>query len=90
MTGNIVQSQQDVGVTLAVYMERLDTYISTQSELNRTICSTLEALDNRMDDIHSWRSKVYGAKTTLLAVGFLVVHTTAVMGGFLALIKWAN
>jgi hypothetical protein len=90
MSASTVQAQQDVGVTLAVYMERLDTYISTQSELNRTICSTLEALDNRLDDMHSWRSKVYGAKTTLLAIGFLVVHTTAVMGGFLALVKWAN
>ena len=85
-----VQSQQDVGVQLAVYMERLDTYIVTQSELNRTICNTLEALDGRMDDIQSWRSKVYGVKTTLLAVGLLVVHPTAVMGGFLALVKWAN
>lgn len=85
-----VKAQQDVGVQLAVYMERLDTYISTQSELNRTICSTLSALDSRMDDIQSWRSKVYGAKTTLLIVGLLVVHTTAVMGGFLALVKWVN
>ena len=85
-----VKPPQDVGLSLAVYMERLDTYIATQSDLNRTICSTLEALDSRMDDIQSWRSKVYGAKTTLLAVGLLVVHTTAVMGGFFALVKWAN
>ena len=35
-------------------------------------------------------TEIYGAKTALSAVGILFVHTMAVMGGFLALIKWAD
>lgn len=75
---------------LAVYMERLDTYIESQTALNETLCKRLESIDGRLDDVQMWRSKIYGAKTALAVVGLLMVHTTAVMGGFLALIKWAD
>jgi len=77
-------------VQLAVYMERLDSYIQSQTNLNTTLCKRLEEIDGRLDDVQYWRSKIYGARTALVAVGILVVHTTAVMGGFLALIKWGN
>ena len=79
-----------VQIDLARYMERLDSYIEGQTELNRNLCSRLEALDERLDDVQLWRTKIYGAKTALSAVGILFVHTMAVMGGFLALVKWAN
>ena len=80
----------DVAINVAVYMERLDSYIQSQTALNRTLCARLEKIDERLDDVQYWRSKIYGARTALVAVGILVVHTTAVMGGFLALIKWTN
>ena len=77
-------------VKLAVYMERLDSYIESQTALNKTLCVRLEKLDERLDDVQFWRNKIYGARTALVAVGLLMVHTTAVMGGFLALIKLAD
>ena len=77
-------------VKLAIYMERLDSYIESQTALNKTLCVRLEKLDERLDDVQYWRSRIYGARTALVAVGLLMVHTTAVMGGFLALIKWAD
>lgn len=77
-------------VKLAVYMERLDSYIESQTTLNKTLCARLEKLDERLDDVQFWRSKIYGARTALIAVGLLMVHTTAVMSGFLAIIKWSN
>ena len=77
-------------INLAVYMERLDSYIASQTALNETLCARLEKIDGRLDDVQYWRSKIYGARTAVVAVGILVVHTTAVMVGFLALLKWAN
>jgi len=77
-------------VNLAIYMERLDTYIQSQTALNKTLCASLESLDGRLDDVQFWRSKIYGARTALIAVGLLVIHTTAVMSGFVALTKWGD
>ena len=77
-------------INLAVYMERLDSYIESQTALNKTLCVRLEKIDGKLDDVQYWRSKIYGARTAVVAVGILVVHTTAVMVGFLALLKWAN
>ena len=77
-------------VNLAVYMERLDSYIESQTALNTTLCQRLEAIDGRLEDVQIWRSKIHGARTATISVGLLVIHTTAVMSGFLALIKWAN
>jgi len=84
----VVKAPTDIN--LAVYMERLDSYIESQTILNKTLCMRLEKLDERLDDVQYWRSRIYGARTALVAVGILMVHTTAVMGGFLALIKWAD
>ena len=80
----------EVQINLARYMERLDSYIESQTELNKTLCARLEKLDGRLDDVQFWRSKIYGARTALIAVGLLVIHTTAVMSGFLALTKWGD
>jgi hypothetical protein len=86
----IKKTIEESALTLAVYMERLDSYIQSQTALNTTLCKRLEAMDERLDDVRLWRSKVYGARTAFITVGLLVVHTTAVMAGFLALIKWTN
>ena len=75
---------------LAVYMERLDTYIESQTALNKTLCRRLEALDVRLDEVQMWRSKIYGARTAFTSFGLVMVHTIAVMGGFLALLKWVD
>ena len=85
-----MSTEKEVVVNLETYIERMDAYIESQTALNRTLSKRLEAIDERLDDVRIWRSKIYGARTAFIAVGLLVVHTTAVMGGFLALIKWCN
>ena len=74
-------------VNLAVYMARLDSYISSQNALNINLSKNLEKVETKIDDISQWRSKMYGMKSVLVAIGILVVHTTAVMGSFLAIIN---
>jgi hypothetical protein len=74
-------------VNLAVYMERLDSYISSQNALNENLSKNLEKVETKVDDISQWRSKMYGMKSILLAIGVLIVHTSAVMGSFVAIIN---
>ena len=78
---------KDTQVNLAVYMERLDSYISSQNALNENLSKNLEKVETKVDDISQWRSKMYGMKSILVAIGILVVHTTAVMGSFVAIIN---
>ena len=80
-------ADKDTQVNLAVYMERLDSYISSQNALNINLSKNLEKVETKIDDISQWRSKMYGMKSVLVAIGILVVHTTAVMGSFLAIIN---
>ena len=78
---------KDTQVNLAVYMERLDSYISSQNALNENLSKNLEKVETKVDDISQWRSKMYGMKSILLAIGLLIVHTSAVMGSFVAIIN---
>ena len=71
-------------------MERLDNYIASQTAINENISRTLDSLHHQLDDINVWRSKVYGAKSGILAIAFLVLHTSAVLGSFAAISKWIN
>ena len=80
-------ADKDTQVNLAVYMERLDSYISSQNALNENLSKNLEKVETKVDDISQWRSKMYGMKSILVAIGVLVVHTTAVMGSFVAIIN---
>ena len=68
-------------------MERLDSYISSQNALNENLSKNLEKVETKVDDISQWRSKMYGMKSILLAIGLLVVHTSAVLGSFIAIIN---
>ena len=68
-------------------MERLDSYISSQNALNEKLTLNLEKVEIKVDNISEWRSKKYGMKSILLAIGLLVVHTSAVMGSFVAIIN---
>ena len=77
-------------INLAVYMERLDGYIAIQTALNNTLVEGLERVQNQISDIDYWRNRMYGAKTIIIALGVLILHTSAVMGGFLALINYMN
>ena len=50
----------------------------------------MEVLDEQLKELSFWRTKIYGAKTALVAAGILIVHTAAIMGSFVALITWFN
>ena len=77
-------------INLAVYMERLDSYIETQSALNNTLCASLEKVNDELDDIKMWRSQIYGAKAIAIAIVVLILHTSALMGSFVAPINYMN
>ena len=81
-------TSDDLDVKLAVYMERLDSYIDSQTKLNEQLCSKLESLDSNIDEIYERKSKLTGMKSAYLGVGLLFIHTIAVMGGLTALFKW--
>ena len=80
-------ADKDTQVNLADSMERLDSYISSQNALNENLSKNLEKVETKVDDISQWRSKMYGMKSILLAIGVLIVHTSAVMGSFVAIIN---
>ena len=84
----MVTSQQELDVRVAVYMERLDSYIESQTKLNEQLCSKLDSLDKNIDEIYEWKSKLTGMKSAYLGVGLLFIHTIAVMGGLVGLFKW--
>ena len=77
-------------VNLAVYMERLDAYIESQTTLNNSVVERLEQTNSEISELNDWRNRVYGAKTIMIALGILVLHTSAVMGSFVALINYMN
>ena len=68
-------------------MERLDSYISSQNALNENLSKNLEKVETKVDDISQWRNKMYGMKSILLAIWVLIVHTSAIMGSFVAIIN---
>lgn len=78
----------DVNVKLAIYMERLDNYIQSQTALNESICRNLANIEEDLQDVRTWRTKMYGIKTGAIALGLLVLHTSAVMGSFVAILRW--
>ena len=75
----MADTTEQISIDLAVYMERLDTYIATQSQLNETLCSRLERLDSELDDLRDWRSRFYGAKSLMFMMGVLLAHGAAVI-----------
>lgn len=78
----------ELDVKLAVYMERLDNYIESQTTLNRSLCDRIEKIDVNLDEIHNWRNRFYGAKWITGAVGILILHTSVVLSSILAMIRW--
>ena len=77
-------------INLAVYMERLDAYIASQTALNNTLCEGLENVQNQVTEMAYWRNRMLGAKTVVIGLGALILHTSTVMGGFIALINYMH
>jgi len=77
-------------VKLAVYTERLDRYIEAQESLNERLVGSLEKLNTNVETLQGWRSRVYGAKTGLIAFGILFTQTVVILGSLAALTGWTN
>ena len=80
---------ESTDLKLAVYAERLDRYIETQAALNASLVSSYNSIQGDVEDIQEWRSKMYGMKTGLIAVGFLIVHLVVIVGALTG-INWNN
>ena len=74
-------------VNLAVYMERLDSYISTQGKWNETLCEGMEKVNRELDELKTWRTKFYGAKSLALLTMVLFGHAAVVMGTVIGIVK---
>ena len=83
-------ANQSTDVKLAIYTERLDRYIETQESLNERLVGSIEKLNTNVETLQGWRSRVYGAKTGLVAVGLLITHTVVILGSTVALTGWTN
>jgi len=78
----------ELDVKLAVYMERLDSYIESQTRLNEAICQRYEKIDEELDEIKQWRTKIYGAKSALFVVGAIFIHSAVVLGSLIGIMTW--
>ena len=82
------QTDNDLTVKLAVYMERLDSYIESQTRLNESICNRYDKIDEELDEIKHWRTKLYGAKAASIVVGVIFVHSAVVLGSLIGIMTW--
>ena len=78
----------DLDVKLAVYMERLDSYIESQTKLNNTLCARFEEMGEELDEIKHWRTKLYGVKSAFVIISLVAMHTGMVLGGLFAMMNW--
>ena len=81
-------TDNDLTVKLAVYMERLDSYIESQTRLNESICNRYEKIDEELDEIKHWRTKIYGAKSASIVLGAIFVHSAVVLGSLIGIMNW--
>ena len=78
----------NLDVKLAVYMERLDSYIESQTRLNNTLCARFEQMGEELDEIKHWRTKLYGAKSAFVIISVVAMHTGMVLGSLFAMMNW--
>jgi hypothetical protein len=71
-------------------MERLDNYIESQTELNKTLTNGIQNISTDVEDIKHWRTKIYGAKAAFISAGILLIHTVAVLGSFVGILMWTD
>ena len=81
-------TDNDLTVKLAVYMERLDSYIESQTRLNESLCNRYEKIDEELDEIKHWRTKLYGAKSASVVLGAIFVHSAVVLGSLIGIMTW--
>ena len=77
-------------VNLAVYMERLDSYINKQTDINTSLKESLDNANEQISDINDWRTKIYGAGVLMISLGVIALHTTAILGSIAAMINLMN
>jgi len=82
------RTDSELDVKLAVYMERLDSYIESQTRLNNSLCASFEKMGREIDEIKHWRTKIYGAKSALFVVGAIFVHSAVVLGSLIGIMTW--
>lgn len=82
--------KENINVTLAVYTERLDGYISGQNKLNTTLVESLDKLNNEVNDLQDWKHRVHGARSGSIAMGVLVFHTVIILGAMTGIVSWIN
>ena len=78
----------ELDVKLAVYMERLDSYIESQTRLNETLCARFEEISDELDEIKHWRTRMYGAKSAIFIMGVVFVHSAIVLGSLIGIMNW--
>ena len=83
-----MQVGDDLDIKLAVYMERLDSYIDSQTKLNDTLCARFEEMGEELDEIKHWRTKVYGAKSATVVLGAIFIHSAVVLGSLVGIMTW--
>jgi len=83
-----INTDNDLTVKLAVYMERLDSYIESQTRLNESLCNRYEKIDEELDEIKHWRTKLYGAKSASVVLGAIFVHSAVVLGSLIGIMTW--
>jgi len=83
-----VLNDASIEVNLAVYTERLDRYIEGQTQLNATICNSLEKFNDELDEIKHWRTRMYGAKSAFLVMSVIFVHSAVVLGSLIGIMRW--
>jgi len=82
------RKESNLDVKLAVYMERLDSYIESQTRLNNTLCARFEQMGEELDEIKHWRTKLYGAKSAFVIISVVAMHTGMVLGSLFAMMNW--
>ena len=79
---------KELDVKLAVYMERLDSYIESQTRLNETLCARFEEISDELDEIKHWRTRMYGAKSAFFVMGIIFAHSAVVLGALIGIMRW--
>ena len=83
-----VLNDASIEVNLAVYTERLDSYIESQTRLNETLCARFEEISDELDEIKHWRTRMYGAKSAFFVMGVIFVHSAIVLGSLIGIMNW--
>tara|TARA_R110000824_G_scaffold225115_1_gene412757 strand:- start:104 stop:397 length:294 start_codon:yes stop_codon:yes gene_type:complete len=85
---NSFLNNPEVDVKVAVYMERLDTYIETSTELNRTLTQGLARVNDELDELKEWRTQFYGAKTFAVMLFAMFAHAGVVLAAVVGILNW--